>query len=282
MKKILIFLKNEIVYNGHLQTIGTIGIIVFSSIMLGFKMPWHSLAIAYLLFYLIYYNDRHIDCCKDGKGERTDHIKKLKKYASLIYASNIILSLILILRHQLHNPIFIIFYFLTLICGLIYPVWAKPLTKKITGFKNYYVASVFALMVFWQPFYNADAPKNWFLAWTIFFLIFFKAINMQIFLDQKDIPEDQHNGIKTLAAKWGPQKTQKNLFINNIIFCFLVFILFYIITANAIIATIIAILPLIYFILSEFLFLKKSKLYKKIALIMESVEFSWWPLIFFI
>ena len=53
------FIFNEIFYNGHFQTWGSLAIVISSGQLLNIKITWDLLLVVYLSFYLLYLHDRY-------------------------------------------------------------------------------------------------------------------------------------------------------------------------------------------------------------------------------
>src|SRR6266403_5510583 len=84
MKKILKFLTTEIIYNGHLQALGAVGIVYISSIIaFGIKPGIDLLILVYCVFQFIYYFDRYRDIAKDEVTNKTRSVH-LKAYINKV------------------------------------------------------------------------------------------------------------------------------------------------------------------------------------------------------
>lgn len=91
-----------------------------------------------------------------------------------------------------------------LILGISYPAYFKIMTKKITGFKNYFVAITWNMAV-WLYLIYAHVPLN--ISVVLFLLIIFLRDFMNsIFCDLKDKNEDHKKGLRTFVVLLGEGK----------------------------------------------------------------------------
>lgn len=199
------FVAREFFYNGHLQSLGSVGIVVFSVIFFGLNLEGIILLLfsTYCLFQPIYYYDRYRDYKSDylTNKTRSDHVKKYSKYIPYI-----ILFLILIyLSINVSNAVYAAFVYgvFVMVAGLLYPLRAKKLTIIIPLFKNIYVASVHAILVLY-PFLFYKLAINWNLGLLVVCIyVFIEAFLTQMILDTKDTEGDKMERLKTLAVLRG-------------------------------------------------------------------------------
>jgi 4-hydroxybenzoate polyprenyltransferase len=204
MSKIFRFLLIEILYNGHLQSLGSVGIVYLATQVLLAQPPSIGiLVLTYAVFQFIYIFDRAKDLKKDKSTniERTQHIASYAKRVPLVLVTLIICIIVgfLIFSNitSLIAALFVIFM------GSLYPVYFKGLTKYIFMFKNLYVSSVHALLVLFPFIYYAKAISNWSLIIVLLVFVLIEVIIMQIALDMKDIKGDKHEGLKTFPVVMG-------------------------------------------------------------------------------
>jgi 4-hydroxybenzoate polyprenyltransferase len=217
MVKILKFIINEFLYNGHLQTLGALSIAIFSAILFKIKITWDLLLILYVNFYIIYLYNRHQEINIDYQTNkiRTEHLKLFNKYIPLLITA--LVTILIFLLIYFSNITSIFFIFSITILGFLYTNYFKKITKKIIAFKNIYVASVFSLLVIFPFIYYSLPFKNFLLnIIALMIFIFLRAILMQIFLDLKDIESDKQEGLLTLGVIAGREKTFKILQIGNL------------------------------------------------------------------
>jgi len=150
MKKIFQFIYTEIAYNGHMQTLGSLFKSIFAAQLFAIKITWDFAVIIYLSLYLIYIYNRfkEIEIDQLTNITRTEHLRKFDKHIPLIIFL-IILSLIILLFF-FSTLKFSILLGIAVILGLLYTDYFKGLTKKIFMMKNFYVASTFAISIFFR------------------------------------------------------------------------------------------------------------------------------------
>jgi len=280
MKKILNLIWKEFIFGGHLQSLGAVSIVLISAFLLKIDITLDCLLAAYLIFYPLYLYNRFKEIEIDSltNHERTNYLK------DYIHKTPVILFLIVLiligLLFYFSNPITLIFSLLLLFFGLIYSEGIKGLTKFIPLFKNFYVASFFALLVFFPIFYY-----NFVLSYEVltsslllFIFIYLNIVLMQIFLDIKDIESDRKEGLKTLGVLLGKEKTIKTLHFLNI---FLVLPLILILVYLEIFP--LEFLALIFLIPINFYLLEKLKNYNNyLFFIFKSGEILIWFILIFI
>jgi 4-hydroxybenzoate polyprenyltransferase len=218
MVRLFKFIVIEIIYNGHLQSLGAMGIVYISSVLAFAINPSIILLIlVYLVFQFIYFFDRFRDIRKDASTnkERTAHLKAYLNKIPVIMA--VILSLVVVGNLIFGNILSLVCSLLVMFLGAMYPVCFKRLTKKIFMFKNIYVGSVHALLVFYPLIYYHQNPSNPFALYVLFILILIEAILGQIALDTKDILSDKKEKLLTLSVVIGKEKTIKILQILSLI-----------------------------------------------------------------
>jgi len=202
--KIINFLWKEFIFNGHLQSLGAVGIVYFSFLSLLKTSPSVLLLIIiYILFETIYLFDRFRDYFKDIKTnkERSSHLKNYLGYFPIILASMVI-ALVLLLLYV--NSVNLIFYCgFILIFGLGYPLYFKKVTKYIFMFKNFYVALFHAILLLAPYAYfqiSLEVTPQFSL---VFIFVYVEALLSQILLDTKDTSADKKAGLKTTSAVFG-------------------------------------------------------------------------------
>jgi 4-hydroxybenzoate polyprenyltransferase len=153
--KIQKFLKtiwNEFVYGGHLISLGAVSVVFTSSILLNINITWDSLLVTYLGCQIIYLYNRYKEFNIDflTNPERTKHTEKYIRYIPLIIFIFSLLAIgILIYFEKFHA---LIFGFFLVFLGLLYSLFLKKLTKKIIGFKNFFVTLIWASLVIFLAF----------------------------------------------------------------------------------------------------------------------------------
>jgi len=208
LKKIIVFLKNEFLYGGHLQCLSLISVTWAATFLMGISSEWSMLAIIYLSSYIAYAYNRYQEIEEDSLDnvERTNHLRKYqKKIPFLAMTAFIIMLLILLPKNNVISSIYILFI---LVLGFFYTQWFKPATKKIPLFKNISVSAAFVLGVGFIFPYNSINPI--YFEKEILFIgvfIFLRILFMQVFLDLKDCQGDSVRKLKTMAAMRGKKFT---------------------------------------------------------------------------
>ena len=280
IKKFFKFIWNEFIYGGHLQCLGFVSVVIIGSDLLNLKINSVLLAFIYLIFYLIYIYNR-IKEIQIDELTNPDRVRHFKSYFSKIKKIFYFLFFFLIggLVYVRNLP-FLVFSLSLLFLGLLYTPTLKNFTKKITGFKNFYVALFFSVIVF-SPFFYYFYPltKNLLFPLFVFVIfVFFKALMMQIFLDCKDVEADRKVALKTFPVVFGKEKTLEFLkifdpFITGFILIF--FCLIYKIFSFSL-------LMLLFVIPFNFICINLAKNQRYFGYILKSGEFFLWLILFFI
>lgn len=274
------FLITEVIYNGHLQTIGAIAIAIFSAQIFKISISWDFLVVLYLLFYFIMLNDRYRDRNTDSLTNkiRTQHLKSLSRFITYILLfSSIILFLMLYLYSSI-SGIIIILSIMTL--GILYPIYFKKLTRKIPLFKNLSISLV-VIMIVLSPFFYYPNTFNQDSFYLVYFILIFsssRAMMMQIFLDLKDIDIDKKENLKTLGVILGKERALKILGIMNVLTVLFLFTPYFI-NPNLIPESI---LPLILLVPFSFYYFHLARNGRFSGYILGSGEFIPWPLLIYL
>ena len=100
---------------------------------------------------------------------------------------------------------FLLIYLIALVSSLCYPIFLKDITKKIPLFKNFVVATMWAILVIiFSTYFELSFS---YLYWIFFLLVFIRTFVDISYSDLKDINEDKSRGVKTLAVTVGIDKT---------------------------------------------------------------------------
>ncbi len=213
IKKIIRFLWKEFIYGGHLQSIGAAGVTFITVNLLKINYEWSIFLTSYLIFYTLYLYDRYkgLQTDKLTNPKRSEHFQRYYRFRSILLILVVIAAISSLAYFS--NVKALIFGSALIIFGLLYFSIFKKITKKVTSFKNIYVASFFALLVF-LPFFYYSLPisRDLLLGMiALFVLVFLKAFLTQIFLDLKDIRTDKEEGLLTIPVQIGTKKTIKVL-----------------------------------------------------------------------
>ena len=272
------FILNEIFYNGHFQTWGSLAIVISSGQLINIKIGWDLLLITYLSFYLLYLHDRYRDIEIDSITNpiRSKHIKKIYKYVPYILIIGLIILLFLL--YYFSNIYASIFIILITIFGFLYPLYFKKLTKKFIAFKNFYVASVFSLLTILPVIYYKIPLTNitWIILFLIFIFTFLRGVMMQFFLDLKDIEGDKESGLLTLGVVYGKEKVFRIINFMNF-FTSLFFPLLYFIAPYLLLPA--AVLFIVFLVPWNFYFFNLARRGNFWGFVLGSGEFLYWPIL---
>lgn len=215
--KIDVILKsiwNEFVYGGHLLSLGALSIVFTSAILLKIKITWDCLFIVYLGMQSAYLYNRYKDYKKDylTNPERTKHFEKYVSKIPIIIG--IFILIIILMLFYFSTPKILFFGLFLLLMSLLYSKIFKNFTKKIVGFKGFYVSLMWASLVLFLVIYYSFSLQ---LSVLLIFIFIFSRLFINIFFfDIKDIESDKKEKLLTLAVVWGEKKLIKFLNILNI------------------------------------------------------------------
>lgn len=255
IKKIAKLLWDELIYGGHLLSLGAVSAIFTSAILLDIKITWDCLAVVYLGTHSIYLYDRYKELKKDRltNPERTNHIKKYYNKIPLIIICYIAIFIgILLYFNKIHTSSLALFL---LFMGLLYAVFFKKITEKIIGFKNFFVAFMWALLVVFLAIYYSY-PLNLSLLLVLIF-VYLRCFIGTNFYDIKDIQADKKEHLLNLSIILKPKTLIRFLNLINILSLFPIIIGVYLKLLPVFSLVLFLIIPL------NFYFLKKIENAKK-------------------
>lgn len=121
-----------------------------------------------------------------------------------------------------NNVLLLFVYSVFMFLSLIYAPFTKKISRKIIGFKDFYVTICWAFITPLFVLYHHDK----FSAQVIFliFLIFSRDFINVSYCDIKDINDDTKNHIRTLANILGPKKMVRYIMIISFVSIFIVII----------------------------------------------------------
>ncbi|MEM4258777.1 MAG: hypothetical protein QXL17_06480 [Candidatus Thermoplasmatota archaeon] len=140
--------RDEFIHGGHLLSLN--GPTMVLSIMIRFRLPIRFELFGMMYFFTLcvynfdHYRDLEIDA--SGNNARSSYLKKHKNllpYMIVLYGG--IFTMLLTL---FGTSVSILSGIVYLFLALLYSVKLKSLTKKITGFKNYYTSFCVGLLIF--------------------------------------------------------------------------------------------------------------------------------------
>lgn len=272
------FICNEFIHGGHLIALGTAGIALSSMFLFNVNIRLEFLLIVYLGTLCIYNYDyyKEVDFDSSNSSLRANHLKKCYKYRPLLLSFYGIGFLSLLLYFG--NIESIIFGVSLLLLGLLYTKKFKKFTGKITGFKSYYTALSFSLLIVFTAIY-CSYPIS-LLLFIFFVFVFLHILIVTSFCDIKDMETDKKQNLKTLPIYLGKHKFLIFLHLMNFISFIIIFT-----------AINIQLIPLfsIFLILSNFYcfyFIRKAKNTKTnihtLTNVMVDAEYLFWPFFLFL
>lgn len=204
IEQILKLIWDEFVCGGHLLSLGAVSIVFTSAILLNIEITWDCLLVAYLGTQSVYLYNRYKEFKQDflTNPKRTRHIEKYIKYIPFIIFLMSFSAITIVIYFNKISAL--IFGLLLLSGGLLYSKFLKKITKKIVGFKNFFVALVWTLLVVFLVFYYSS-PLNLPLFLLLIF-IYLRWITNTAFFDIKDIDTDKEEGLLTFSIIWGRKK----------------------------------------------------------------------------
>lgn len=203
----------EFIFGGHLMALGAACVVAMCGVVFGIKVGWELLIASYLLFYPIYLYD-YAGGVEDDKltnSARANYLSGNKNIYGVIIGSTIIFTTIF----AMGNMETMVLGLVVLALGLMYSCYFKKLTKKIVGFKNYFVSGVWGLMVF-LPFFYYEVPVNMAVVILAGF-VFVRMVSIQILFDVRDTEGDRKNGLKTIPVVLGNHREIGLLKVINVV-----------------------------------------------------------------
>ena len=219
IKKQNIFIKiisgvwDEFVYGGYLIAINNALILLIAIIISGVFASAFSLFLISFLIVVVTYKFNHLKEVNNdvfSNPERSAFVEK-HKYRELVLI--LLFSLILLISSYLINMSMLIVSVALLAIGIYYP---KHLTRKIIGFKDYYVALSWSFIIF-LPYIVEPNRNNIFVYLFIYVFVFIKSFINIVFSDFKDVDDDKRDRLMTFPVVMGYKKTVKILKILNIL-----------------------------------------------------------------
>ena len=201
MTRILQVVRQEFLYGGHLQCLGSVAILWTAAELFQAPFPWTMPVATYAVSYAVYAVNRIVEVQGDQltNPERSAYIMRhLRARWWSFFLATLLAAVIAFTSAAVSG---VIFLGALLVFGLLYTSTFKALTRYILALKTWYVACAFAAIVFLPFFYTGTAVPSAalpFAAW-----VFIDAAIMQIFLDIKDIESDEEEGLNTVPVLLG-------------------------------------------------------------------------------
>ena len=198
--KINIFLKliwNEFFHGGHLIPLGAVSIVFASAILLGIEITWDCLIVVYLGMQSAYLFNRYKELEIDfpTNPERSEYLKKNIRYIPFIVFFYSLLTIgFLIYCNKL---LVIIFGLILFLVSLFYAAFFKKITSRVVGFKNFFMALMWSLLIIFLALYYSY-PLNSALILILIF-VYLKLFIYECVSDIKDIESDKKEGLATFS-----------------------------------------------------------------------------------
>ncbi len=205
IKKHLNYLGEEMVYGGHLLSLGGVSIALVTAFLLGIKTSPGFYLIIYLGFQAIYLFNRYREFFSDRltNPERTGHLQSAyRRIPRIVFIWLLIFFVILIYFQK--TPAFL-FGIFTISLGLLYSVFIKKFTGRIPGLKGIFVAACWSTVVVFLILYY-EQPFTWAVVLLVIFVFLRWVVNTTVF-DVKDMVDDQRKEIITLPIFLGREKS---------------------------------------------------------------------------
>lgn len=196
--------EEEFLYGGHIFALGSACIAASTIIILKTELNLGILLLFYLIFYIIYLYDHF-------KGVESDALTNSKRTAYLsgragnrLIVFRIMFSLVFFILVLSGDTKVFILGALILVMGISYGIFFKNITKKIFAFKNFFVALVWSILIFYallcvrEPYVFLVGLFAWF--------VFVRMLSIQIFFDIRDIEGDKIKHLLTVPVVMGERK----------------------------------------------------------------------------
>lgn len=214
MGKIVSAVWNEFIFGGHLLSLGAASVVWLVVIILDETLYVPLLLIPYFMSQIVYSHNHFKEAKLDilTNPERIEHNRELIKYFSafmLLYFSGLFFTTVFFFDAKI-----IVFVLAAMIIGIFYTKFFKSLTKKVVGFKNFYVAFSWGILTVLPVLYYSQ-PFDLFFALVYLFVVLRLLVNTTFF-DLKDTESDKLNGLKSLPVVFGKELTLNLLVLFNI------------------------------------------------------------------
>jgi len=221
VRKFLNSIWNEFVYGDYILFLVGGSILYFQIALLKLKTNLILFFLACLMARIIYFYNHLMEVQKDitTNPERARYILEIKrmkrsKIEFFLYCLFLLITLLFLKKVEL-----LVFVLIIVMAGILYTLFLKSLTKKVLGFKNIYIAFMWAFspQILIEVYYKIPIFSK--IIIISFLFIFLRCFMNTIFFDLKDIESDKNEGLKTLPVILGKEKTFYFLhFINFISF----------------------------------------------------------------
>lgn len=265
---------SEFIYGGHILSLGNISVLLSLSILTNKNITLPFAIIVYMGTLAVYKLDRKhdIDLDINSNPGRSKFIKNDKFINTEIIISTIIVFALTAIYGNLNSFLLIT---LLMIFGFGYSSVFKNISKRVSGFKNFFVPIPYALLPLLYYLHQDYAIDSTLTIFSLF--VYLRLWPAVLFYDIKDMESDQKNKIGTIATMLGAEQT---IVVANIINYASVMLIVYAVLVNMVpIYSLMFILLTIYYHAYS-IFSKKSKDLSTFSHIYCDGEYIlWYPLI---
>ncbi len=198
MKTYFKALVRELIFGGHIMSLGAVSIVASFALVLGRVPDWKFLLATYLGVHSVYLFDRYKDMLANDRSnaQRTDYLKSRTKNLLVMIILFVVLSIILL---SIYGGLFIALASTALFAtGFSYFLLFKRFTKRIVGFKDFFVpASYILLLVIFLRYQVVPLKLSTILLLIFVYLRIFAA---EVFYDLKDVKDDKAKNLLTFAV----------------------------------------------------------------------------------
>ena len=220
-KSVKNLIKDALVRGEMLAALSAVALMASISLIFRITITWDFIVIVLLLSVAVYFFDFFDDASDFNFTQESEEkvVKKDKTYFKFITLALIITCLIIA---YLFGSMWSLLYLILLVgLGTLYPLYFKNFTKKIVGFKDFYVAFAWVIFeLFFFVYYSYD-EKTIILLFLIF--MFTRDFMGASYCDLKDVKLDKKNGLLTFASTLGNSKLILVLFIFNVLSLIILF-----------------------------------------------------------
>lgn len=215
MQKIFKLIKDEFIFGGQITSFGAVSVLIAFSLALKIPVSRLFLLLTYLGVHSVYLFDRYRDMKDDDitNHERVDYLKNHRKTILIVVIGFLVATIIIF--SCIKGIIIALAGSALFIAGFAYAVFFKKITKKLVGFKDFYVAISYTLLLVIYLYYK-KVPID-LTAFMLLSFVFLRYLIAEAFYDLKDIKEDKQNGLRTFALIWPERKFFAFLNILNIL-----------------------------------------------------------------
>jgi len=211
--RLLKALHEEFLHGGHVTALMAPAVILAFGTMKNDPVNLPFLAICYLIPLIVYSFDyyREMDGDRLTNPQRSAYLARKKKLYPLLMGTYATLLIALIVLCEKQLLLLGLIIGILVAGGVIYPLFMKRLTRHIPGFKTFYVSGEWALATaLMYVLYSGKGPEAF--SPLIFFVSLANSLGSTVFYDLKDIRSDSQEGLKTIPAVLGWDRTMKLLY----------------------------------------------------------------------